>query len=270
MGNIKEFYKTDGFDYKYRRWQKYPTGQFDFNCTEKAINSFLDGITVKSALEVGCGPGTWTEIVKKHTDNLLAVDISDTMIGEAKKNVTSSDIIFQNTDIMEYNSDAKFDLIFSIRAFEYFPEKEAFIKKCNSMLNENGKIFIITKTKASYWYGRSKIRKVLKSLLPFLFYYENKEFDSTRISNLDNFQQERLLTSNFKNMLIANGFTDISIKPVIIRPPLFMRGKTEIPIIPPLFEKPILFLLKPIDWLLSKNSLFTIFAESYSISGIKK
>lgn len=246
MGNIKEFYKTDGLDYKYRRWQKYPTGQFDFKCTEKAINRFLDGTITENALEVGCGPGTWTEMVKKHTDNLLAVDISDTMIDEAKKNTIDSNIDFLNIDIMEYNPDRKFDLIFSIRAFEYFPEKVDFVKKCNSMLNENGKIFIITKTKASYWYGRTKIRGFFKSLLPFLFHYENKEFDNTRINNIENFQQERLLTSDFKNMLINNGFTNISIKPVIIRPPLFMRGKSEIPIIPPLLEKPILFLRKSV------------------------
>ena len=270
MSKIKEFYKTDGLDYKYRRWQKHPTGQFDYRATEKSINKFLKGKKFKNALEVGCGPGTWTEIVKEHTENLLAVDISETMINEAKKNVTIPNIEFLNKDIMEYNSDKKFDLIFSIRAFEYFPEQEGFIKKCFEILNPGGELFVITKTKASYWYGRSKIRKGLKAVLPFMFYHENKEFDSTRINNLGNFQQERLLTSRFRSILKKNSFSNISVKPVIIRPPLFMRGKTEIPIIPPILEKPVLFLLKPFDWLLSKNSLFTIFAESYSISGTKK
>ncbi len=270
MGNIKEFYKTDGLDYKHRRWQKYPSGQFDYSVTERAIKKFLKGKQFKSALEVGCGPGTWTEIVKNHVENLLAVDISDTMINEAKKNVTNLNIEFLNTDIMEYNSDRKFDLIFSIRAFEYFPDQEGFINKCFEILNPGGELFIITKTKASYWYGRSKIRKGLKKVLPFLFYYEKQELSTTKINNLDNFQQERLLTSHFRNILQKNKFSNISIKPVIIRPPLFMRGKTEIPIIPPILEKPLLFILKPIDWLLSKNSMFTIFAESYSISGIKK
>ncbi len=225
MSKIREFYKTDGLDYKYRRWQKYPSGQFDYECTKKSINNFLSNVKTNNVLEVGCGPGTWTAIVNSHAQNLLAVDISETMINEAKKNIPDTSIEFLNTDIMEYNPDRKFDLVFSIRAFEYFPDKTGFIKKCESMLNSDGKIFIITKTKASYWYGRTKIRKILKSILPFLLYYENKEFDSTRVKNIDNFQQERLYTKDFKKLLLENGFTDISIKPVIIRPPLFMRGK---------------------------------------------
>jgi len=192
------------------------------------------------------------------------------MINEAKKIIKESNIDFLNMNIMEYDADRKFDLIFSVRAFEYFLDKEGFVKKCNSMLNDNGKLFIITKTKVSYWYGRSKIRNVLKFILPFLFYYENKELNNSRINNIANFQQERFSTSNFKELLVQYGFSNIIIRPVIIRPPIFMRGKSEIPIIPPFMEKPILYLLKIIDRVLSKSSLFTIFAESYSISGIKK
>ncbi|MCB0749177.1 MAG: class I SAM-dependent methyltransferase, partial [Ignavibacteriae bacterium] len=78
MSKIKEFYKTDGLDYKFRRWQKYPTGQFDFKCTQNAINKFLLKVNSNLTLEVGCGPGTWTNLIKKHSQNIIAVDISDT------------------------------------------------------------------------------------------------------------------------------------------------------------------------------------------------
>jgi 2-polyprenyl-3-methyl-5-hydroxy-6-metoxy-1,4-benzoquinol methylase len=270
MSKIKEFYKTDGLDYRFRRWEKYPTGQFDYKCTETSIANFLKNKTYTNVLEVGCGPGTWTEIISKHSKNLIAIDISDTMISEAKKSIETGKIEFLNLDIIDFNTNIKFDLIISIRAFEYFPDQASFINKCKSMLNDNGELFIITKTKASYWYGRVKIRKILKSIFPFLFYYENKEIDSIKVKNMNNFQQNRLRTGQFKELLTKNGFSNVTIKPVIIRPPLFMRGKSEIPIIPPFIEKPILMLLKPIDWLLSKSSLFTIFAESYSIFGIKK
>ncbi len=270
MGSIKEFYKTDGLDYKYRRWQKYPSGQFDYAATERAIKKFLQNVNVENALEVGCGPGTWTGFLLEHTKNLLAVDISDTMINEAKKNIADENVSFRNIDIMNFDEDRKFDLIFSIRAFEYFPQQIEFIKKAYEMLNENGRLFIITKTKASYWYGRSKIRKALNKVFPFLFYYEKEEMNNIRKNNLENFQQNRLFTGELKRMFSETGFADIKINPVIIRPPLFMRGKSEIPIIPPILEQPTLFLLRPIDRLLSKSSLFTIFAESFSISGIKK
>ncbi len=269
MGTIKDFYKTDGLDYKYRRWKKYPTGRFDYRATEKAINDFLKELNVKSALEVGCGPGTWTPLVRNHTEKLLAVDISDTMIDEARKNLQGLDVDFWNGDIMDYESEEKFDLIFSIRAFEYFPKQEEFISKAFQMLNPGGKLFIITKTKASYWYGRTKIRKALNKVFPFLFYYEKKEFDNRRIKNIENFHQNRVFTGELKSMFKKNGFESVKVKPVIIRPPLFMRGKSEIPVIPPALEKPVLGLLTPIDRALSHSSVFTLFAESFSISGEK-
>lgn len=270
MGKIKKFYETDGFDYKFRRWKQYPSGNFDYEKTQKAILSFLEGKEFNNAIEVGCGPGTWTNFLKEHTKNLLALDISETMISEAKKDIQNPNIKFLNSDIMDYNTDEKFDLIFSIRAFEYFPDKKGFIKKCNSMLNDNGQIFIITKTKASYWYGRAKVRKILKSILPSLFSYENSDLTKDHIQNLDNFEQERITTTSFKKLLTDADFHDIKIKPVIVRPPIFMRGKSEIPLVPPMLERIVLGILNPIDTLLSKHSIFTIFAESYYITGKKK
>ena len=270
MDNIKTFYETDGHDYKFRRWKQYPSSKFDFEKTRKSILTFLEGKKFNNVLEVGCGPGTWTGFVKEHTNNLLAVDISETMIAEAKKEIQNPEVKFLNTDIMNYNTDEKFDLIFSIRAFEYFPDKKGFINKCEKMLNENGQVFIITKTKASYWYGRTKIRKLLKSILPILFYYENNEATNAHFKNLDNFKQERLTTTEFEKILRSSHFEDIKIRPVIVRPPIFMRGKSEIPLVPPIFEKLILAVLHPIDNVLSKFSIFTIFAESYSINGKKK
>ncbi len=267
---IKDFYKTDGVDYKYRRWEENRVAKFDYKHTEIAIKKFLRKSHFIDSLEIGCGPGTWTEILKKHTDNLIAVDISETMLNEAKKNINDPNIKFISSDIMDVYIDKKFDLIFSIRAFEYFPQKEEFIKKCFNLLNKDGEIFIITKTKGSYWYGRTKIRKLFKFVLPFLFYYENKGLTKNNLENLSNFQQERLFTREFESLLKNNGFTSIVIKPVIIRPPIFMCGKSEIPIVPPLLEKPILFVLNLINKTLSNYSPFTIFAESYSITGKKK
>ncbi len=270
MEEIKTFYKLDGKDYGYRRWRKNSIAKFDFNATEKAITNFLEGKKYGSVLEVGCGPGTWTNYLCEHSQNVTAVDISDTMLKQAKENVNSDKVEFIEGNILNINFKKKYDLIFSIRAFEYFEDQRQFLLNCYNLLNDNGEIFIITKTKASYWYGRSKIRKFLNRFAPFLFYYEKKELSKEHFDNMGNFKQNRLFTSEFRKLLVDAGFTDLSVSPVIVRPPIFMRGKSEIPLIPPLLEKPTLALLKPIDILLSKFSLFTIFAESYSITGKKK
>ena len=230
--NIKKFYNIDGVDYGYRRWERNPVAKFDYNCTKEVISDHLSELYFDNALEVGCGPGTWTKLLKEHSKKIVAVDISKTMIEQAKQNNKDPNIQFINSDIMNFQTDKKFDIIFSIRAFEYIKDKELFLKQCFKMLNPHGKLFIITKTKGSYWYGRTKIRKLLRLICPFLFYYENKITGKNVVENLTNFWQERLLVRQFISFSKRAGFTNFIVRPVVIRPPIFIRGKSEIPIIP--------------------------------------
>ena len=84
-----------------------------------------------------------------------------------------------------------------------------------------------------------------------MFYYEKKELTKEQFDNASNFKQNRLFTGELKKIFKSAGFEDIDVKPVIVRPPIFMRGKSEIPIIPPFLEKLVLLLLKPLDYIFS-------------------
>jgi SAM-dependent methyltransferase len=192
------------------------------------------------------------------------------MIEKAKKSINDPKVNFINTDIMKLEANKKFDLIFSIRAFEYIENKEPFLKKCRDMLAPKGKLFIITKTRRSYWYGKSKIRKILEIIAPFLFYYERNILSKVGSKSRPGFCQKRISVKSFVILLKKIGFNNLFISPVIIRPPIFMRGKTEIPIIPPFLEKPTLAFFKLVDKTFCNNPSFTIFAESYLIVCKKK
>ena len=267
--SIKKFYETDGQQYGHRRWHQYPTGRFDYRATERAIRKNLVGQTIGHAVEIGCGPGTWTGLLDDHAEQVTAIDISETMLAQAKKTHQERKIVFVRSDIMDYEPESSVDFIFSIRAFEYFKDKNTFLSQASSWLKPGGRFLIITKTKGSWWYGRSRIRNVLKRILPFLFYIEKRESNRQTENNLQNFWQERLLVGDFKRMLKNHGFEDIRVRPVIIRPPIFMRGKTEIPLIPPIFERAVLLFFEILDRLLSRLPGCTIFAESYIVTGKK-
>ena len=144
------------------------------------------------------------------------------------------------------------------------------MQKCYGMLNAYGKIFIVTKTKGSYWYGKGKIRKLLRKTAPFLFSYEDVTLSRERLENSSNFWQERLFVRDFVSILKLSGFHNLTIRPVIIRPPIFMRGKSEIPIIPPYLEKQILRIFQIVNKWFSDNPSLTVLAESYLIVGEKK
>jgi len=262
---VKKFYEVDGFDYGYRRWRRFPTSRFDYKSTKNMIQQYLGKYHFHRALEIGCGPGTWTEILKKYVDNITAIDISSTMIRNAKNVVKDRNVSFITSDFMEFENDKTYDLIITIRVFEYISNKEMFLEKCYKILSPKGKLLIVTKTKKSYWYGKSKIRSILKKITPFLFYFEIAKNSTEEPVKTPKFYQERISVNNSIKLLRQIGFNNFSINPVILRPPLFMRGKSEIPVIPPFLEVPLLNLFYLFDNIFQNNHRFTIFAESYLI-----
>ena len=269
--NLKEFYNIDGRTYKYTRWQRNPIMVFDFNCTCKAITKALAQVNNKdTALEIGCGPGTWTPLLAQKFDSTIVVDLSYTMIEEAKKDRDLSDVEFHISDFMDIEFNKKFDFIMSIRSFEYFSDKDAFMRKCHSLLKPEGNILILTKTLCSYWYGRSRIRDLFEALCPSLFKYELCCQQNVSKDHLDKFWLQKVSVRQMKQYLIANGFEVLSISPVIIRPPIYMRGKGEIPLIPPALERASIPVLSFFDRILSHFSFSSIFAESFLITGRKQ
>jgi len=239
---------------------------FDYKCTAYALKQGLKNLKVfNKALEIGSGPGTWTEYIVQKFNTIHAVELSETMIKEAKKNKNLTEVEFYHSDFLEFQTSEKYDTIISVRSFEYFSDKSAFLKKCYELLKPGGIILIISKTKGSYWYGKSKVRKILKKTIPSFFKYENQLFENTNIDYQENFWQERVFLSQIKKLLRKSGFIPLFHRPVIIRPPIFMRGKSEVPLIPPKLEKHFIKIISLINKLLRELPQATIFAESFII-----
>ena len=129
--------------------------EMTLNCVKKY---FLDDLgDFINFLEVGSGAGTWTKLfVKKQpAANFDLVDISGEMIKQAKENLGSgSNIGYFETDFLEFDVGKKYDVFFSCRALEYFPDKNEFIKKVSLLLAPGGKGLIVTKAPK---YLRNKI-----------------------------------------------------------------------------------------------------------------
>jgi len=259
---VKDFYKSDGVTYFTRRWKETPVARFDYKMTREALLSILDGKKYEKILEIGPGPGTWTPIFAGISESLTLVDISDTMLDIAKNRLIDHDISFHLGDFMNVEFEENYNLIVAIRSFEYFEDKEKFVQKCNKLLADNGELLLISKTKGSIWYGKSKIRNLLKMISSDLFKYEKNNISEKKSAM---FWQERLFVYQTKLIFKKFGFSNNTVRPVIIRPPIFMRGKMEIPIIPPKLELFFLTIFSGISKVVKNIPIFTIFSESYLI-----
>ncbi len=101
---------------------------------------------VENILEIGCGTGNYTLLLKKKFDaaRIKAVDISARMIEMAKRKPCVQDIEFIIQDAEELDLIDKFELITSNASFQWFNNLELAIADYKDALVENGVILFST------------------------------------------------------------------------------------------------------------------------------
>jgi SAM-dependent methyltransferase len=97
-------------------------------------------------LDIGCGTGLISNILalKNPKTNILGIDFSDS-IHYAQwfandQNITN--VAFKKSDILDFNSAEKFDLIICQGVLHHIPELDACIKKIKSLLAPGGKLLL--------------------------------------------------------------------------------------------------------------------------------
>ena len=122
-----------------------------------------------SVLDMACGAGRHALIFAKFGYKVTAVDLSQRLISEAKKNAEQEniEIEFVLSDILDFEISKKFDLAVnlftSIGYFEKDNENFAVIKKANDLLNYGG-YFVLDYFNKDF---------LLKNLVPTTIFSEN-------------------------------------------------------------------------------------------------
>jgi len=93
---------------------------------------------IRSAVDIGCGPGNSTELLKKRLPaaRVIGIDSSDDMIAAARKRLP--DIDFQVADIAAWQADKPVDLILANAVLQWLPDHEALFPRLVGMLNPGG------------------------------------------------------------------------------------------------------------------------------------
>lgn len=92
-----------------------------------------------SILDIGCGPGNSTEILRKSFPNaqIIGIDNSDNMIKRAKS--TYPDLNFELKSVDDIcSSNEKFDVIFSNACLQWVPNHREILPLLFNRLNSNG------------------------------------------------------------------------------------------------------------------------------------
>ena len=93
-----------GIKYKTRN----PIGRLLLSNFDKTIASFIREMQPTNVLEVGCGEGHITNIILQNScAEIEALDISDSIIQEAKQNVDSERVVFRKQSIYTLSNSSK-------------------------------------------------------------------------------------------------------------------------------------------------------------------
>lgn len=112
------------------------------------IKSYLEKKKIQSILEIGSGTGVLLNELKKHYPQIKMTGLEPFQSGHEKfirifENIKSNKLNIINKGIEEFNTNEKFDLIFSINVLEHVKDYEKYIKKTCEFLNNNGTNIIL-------------------------------------------------------------------------------------------------------------------------------
>ena len=111
------------------------------------IEKIEDDITGKDVLEIACGTGNWTQVLSKRACRVLAVDINETYLIEArKKDYQNGNVIFKVADAYTLDGiDKNFNLAFAADFWSHIPKSKVkeFIQTLHSKLLPNSKVVML-------------------------------------------------------------------------------------------------------------------------------
>lgn len=119
----------------------------------------------KTVLDLGCGTGIYTTIIKKYARNVVGVDLSKRWLNYLKNKKTISNVIRADAHNISFK-DESFDAIVTIGLFEYI-NREIVIKEMNRILKPDGFCIVSVPNKYS---ARRMVGKLIYNVFRKKYY----------------------------------------------------------------------------------------------------
>ena len=133
------------------------------------IKSFLsEQKSLGKTLELGCGSGTYSEILICEAEHLTATDFSDEMVTVSSKRFEGKEnVCVEKADCFSLSyPDSSFDTVCMANLLHIIPTPEKAIAESRRVLKENGKLIIISFTTEGMTF-LNKIRMTFRYLKSF-------------------------------------------------------------------------------------------------------
>jgi ubiquinone/menaquinone biosynthesis C-methylase UbiE len=110
----------------------------------RTVSSYLEGQTVKTILDLGCGTGRFSEGLARHFNaEVAAVDPSTKMLEQARRKQTDIRVKYQSGSGESLSlADKSVDLVFTSMAFHHFEDPALVARQCRRVLRDGATVFL--------------------------------------------------------------------------------------------------------------------------------
>ena len=250
-------------DYVRFRWLRGPKIH-EYHQTRKSLMAELNHRDhFHRILEIGCGPGTWTNLLSEKCDELCAVDISNEMVRLAS-GVVADNVRVVRADFLDESLefDQRFDAIYGIRVFEYFANKTKAMRRIAGVLNQGGVLCLIAKNP---WYLPTlMIKSLAKVAGPSRAKWLPRPIRDLVSMYADEIHSDWVSASQLRRMLTSEGFGYLRVYPAVVG---LFYSRFNSRIFAPIYS----FFDFVFDVVHRKTMPFILcpLVESYLISGVK-
>ncbi|MBC3798273.1 class I SAM-dependent methyltransferase [Acetobacterium tundrae] len=146
--------------------------QWDILCRHNSekISTILGLANIKDnsrILDIATGTGILIpHLLNYEPAEIIAIDLSELMIRQARKNFKQSKVKFKDANFYQYNQTG-FDFAIVYNAYPHFADKDVFARQLSACLNSGGRFMIAhSESKDSFNARRSeeRVRKMTSSL----------------------------------------------------------------------------------------------------------
>lgn len=99
-------------------------------CQRRALRPWLKTVTQQDVLEIGCGVGRWTRMLAGNGNRVMAIDLSPTMIDEARTRLSQAnlDADLRVADVASFDAGRQFDSVVSVTVIQHVTNDGEFRK----------------------------------------------------------------------------------------------------------------------------------------------
>jgi 2-polyprenyl-3-methyl-5-hydroxy-6-metoxy-1,4-benzoquinol methylase len=147
--SVRSVYDAVAKDFERHATQSVYNAYYD----RPAVLSLLPRVQGKRVLDIGCGPGLYTEWLIEHGAQVVGIDISSEMIELARHRIGERAIFYQHdiSQPLSFAADATFDIVVAPLMIHHVTKRVAALREVARVLTADGYLIVSTSHPFADW-----------------------------------------------------------------------------------------------------------------------